>query len=363
MAGIFQNGIWTDGWDHYNTILQKWDAGLIGGINTTYGRFAGSQGVSISSNIAAQWIWKNLLTTLPTVIVGFAIRLLQVPNTTNLCLTLYDTVGAGQQIGLAIDPSGRLQFYSGGSGLLGGGSPGGVALGPNSGSVALHAGIWNYIEVKYTANISTGLAECRLNGNPTPIITFSGNTLGTSNAWTDRVVIGCNTTQNTYNYDDLYVLDMTGSAPLNTYLGDTRIATLLPNNDSATAGLNQFGTSPSRAAGSHYLNVNENPPDDDTSYNFDATVGHRESYRLSSLSVTGAIDCVNAWARFEKDDATARSVALTTRSNAIDVVGATINTPTSYIYANQVTVVDPNTSTAWTQAGINAAEVGLKVIS
>lgn len=360
MAGIFQNGIWTDGWDHYNSILQKWDSGSAAGIGTGFGRFSGSQGCWSGS---AQWIWKNLLVQLPTVIVGFAIQPQQIPNSTKLCLTLYDTAGAGQQLGLAIDPSGRLQFYSGGQGMLGGASPGGSTLGPNSGSVVLHVGVYYYIEVKYTANGSTGLAECRLNGNPTPVITYTGNTLGTGNAWTDRVSIGCNTTATSHYYDDFYVLDMTGAAPLNTYLGDTRIVTLLPNNDSATAGLNQFGTSPSRAAGSHYLNVNENPPDDDTTYNFDATVGHRESYRLGSLSVTGAIDCVNAWARFEKDDATARSVALTTRSNAVDVVGATINTPTSYIYSNQVTVVDPNTSAAWTQAGVNAAEVGLKVIS
>lgn len=362
MAGIFQNGVWSDGWDHYNSLLQKWDfdSGFGIAINTTNGRFAGSQGLSLGQlNIGAGYAWKNLLTTLSTVIIGFSIKLQLVPNSTNYCLTFYDSVANASQVSLAIDPQGRFQFYIGG-GITGGT---GTALGPNSGAVAVRGGVWYYLEVKYTASTTVGLAELRLNGNSSPIISFSGNTQSTTNAWTDRIVLGINTLNNSYNYDDLYILDTTGAAPLNTYLGDTRIVTVFPNADSATAGLNQFSTSPAQAAGSHYLNVDENPPDDNTSYNFDSVVNDRESYRHTAATVTGSIPFVNAWARFEKDDATTRQVAIVTRSNVTDVVGPTVNVPSSYVYANQVTVVDPNTAAAWTQAGVNAAEFGLKIIS
>jgi hypothetical protein len=109
--------------------------------------------------------------------------------------------------------------------------------------------------------------------------------------------------------------------------------------------------------------VKEIPADDDTSYNADATVNDRESYRTAGVSVTGAINWVNVWPRVRKDDAGSRSLAATARSNSVDAIGNTFSDPSSYGYFNEVFQNDPNTSAAWLQAGVNAAEFGLKVIS
>lgn len=358
--GIFRDGKFSCGFDFTTTPLHIFDTISPFGpsITNSVTRFGvGQSFLGSLQGVSGAWGAKALNVNLVTIITGFAFRLSQLPTTNQSIFSFFDTTANAGQLSLGVTPQGRLQFFA--NTWIGGGTP--STLGPDSGLIKLNPGVWYYLELKVKIDPTTGLVECRMNGNSSPIITFTGNTQSTANAYTNQLVLGGSSLQFTDWFDDWYVLDF--STGNQAYLGDTRIITVVPSSDSATAGLNQFGTTPSQSVGNHYLNVDEIPPDDDTSYNADATVNDRESYRTAGVSVTGAIDWVNVWARVRKDDAGARSVAATARSNSVDAVGNTFSDPSTYSYFNEVFQNDPNTSAAWLQAGVNAAEFGLKVIS
>lgn len=367
MAGIFQSGVWSCGFDFFTTVLDVLSAQSF--ITTTtaissgsarYAAGTGETSQGLLFNGAGNKIWADIAlgTNLATVITGFAYKG-TLPGSGYQAVVSFADAGT-YQVTLVIDANGQFSFMKG----VGFANTlnGTILAGPST--LAISTNIWNYIEVTLTTNNSTGVAEVRLNG--AVALTFSGNTRQSANNYSNAVYFGDNGVGQSI-YDDWYILDTTGSSPLNTYLGDIRIRTYMPSADSATGGLNQFTPTPSQSAGSHYLNVNEVPADGNTSYNADATATQRESYRTHGFN-GATINFVNNWAKFEKDDATSRSVAIVARNGTTDVVGSTISSPSSYAYSNQVVTTDPNTSAAWTASGYGTStlsnyEAGLEIIS
>ena len=362
MAGIFQNGVWSCGFDWTSNPGNIFTSFASGSISPAFARING-QGLQLTNGSNPQLAFG---TTLSSIIVGFAFYTNQLPSTgIELICSLADTIGNGGQVGLLLNASGQFQF-SRGAWL---GSSNGTQIGSLS-SVTISPSTWYYLEQKVTINGSSGSVELRVNGSASPIISNSGlNTQNTANAWVDSIRIGVPSFYSgvTSNFDDWIMLDTTGTAPLNTYLGDVRVRGRFPVADSATNGLNQFSTNPSQGTGLHYQNVNtfSNPG---TAYNFDANPNDRESYRVAGLPGISAIYFTNTWVNVEKDDSNSRSVAITSRSNGRDSIGVTINTPSSYTFFNKVDTVDPNTGAQWTPSGFGQsvasnAEFGLKVIS
>jgi hypothetical protein len=367
MAGIFQSGVWSCGFDFFTTVLDVFSGTSFITTTTTISsasaRFAAGTGETsqgILFNGSGNKIYAQVAygTNLQTAITGFAYRGTRPGSGYQAVVSLVD--GSTCQTGLVIDSAGRFSFMK--QTGLGNTLNGSVIAGPST--LAISTNVWNYIEFKLTVSSTVGYCEVRLNG--VTALTFTGNTQQTANAYTTNIYLGDNGIGNSL-YDDWYVLDTTGVSPLNTFLGDIRIRTYMPSADSATAGLNQFATSPSQSSGSHYLNVNEVPADGNTSYNSDATATERESYRTHGFN-GATINFVNNWAKFEKDDATSRSAAITARNGTTNVVGTTISSPSSYAYFNQVVTTDPNTSAAWTPSGYGTStlsnyEAGLEIIS
>lgn len=270
----------------------------------------------------------------------------------------YDSVAANVQVSLQLSTSGVLQLFRG------------ATLIATSSGPAFTSNNQYHIEVKVTIDGTTGVCEVRVNGDSSPVINFSGNTKNTANTFTDQVRLG--PTANTANYHNYYshivIYNTSGSAPTG-FIGMKRIYTLMPNADSATGGLNQFSTSPSQSAGSHFNNVKETPPDDDTSYNFDSTTNNRESYRVAGLPASVAnITVVNAFVRMKIDDAGPHTVDIVARNGSTDNAGSAQTLTGSYAYYNEPFHLDPNTSSAWTTSGFGTgtssnAEFGPKVAS
>lgn len=358
------------GFDFYTNASQIWQVLNSGGtISSSFARFpaitgATSQGIQTSHG---QVIYNLPFGSISTGVVGFAFQTNANTIVQDSICFFFDTVGNSTQLYLGLNTSLQLQFYAGHSNSFP--TLGEAAIGPPS-LVSLLPNTWYYIECKVTIAASGGGSiECRLNGT-TVISTTGVTTQIDGNANFNSMGFGQNSglaNAPTHLYDDVYIFDTTGPAPLNAYLGDTRINTFMPSADSATAGLNQFSTSPSQGTGSHFQNVKEVPPDDGTSFNFDGNPGDRESYRTPGL-VGAAPALINIWARFQKDDSNSRSVAITARNNNIDTIGTTVTVPSSYAYFNQPFPNDPNTGVAWTTTGygtgtLSNAEFGLKVIS
>lgn len=296
------------------------------------GRFGGS---------AAQFGATNNKPFSPStsLVIGLAWR---TSNTTSTSLDILNfSIGASAIVRLVWNSAQRLEVRNNVNTLL--------ATGPS----VLLVNTWYFLELKAVIATS-GSFEVRLNG-VTEIASTAANFGSTPvNAFAWTVPPGNS------QYDDIYVLDTTGSAPRNDYLGDIRVVTLFPSADGASS---QWTPNSGTA---HFSRVNEASgtfPDDDTSYVSDATVGDTDSYVFQDLpagaSAVHAVQ-VNMYAR--KDDAASRQIASVVRQAGTTYPGTSVAVPSSYSYLSQIYQQDP-TSTDWTVANVNADEFGVRVIA
>jgi hypothetical protein len=275
-----------------------------------------------------------------TWICGCSFKFGSLPASIMTFITFIDS--ATEQVSLRIDPAGHLVV-----------SRAGVTLATSV--ISLTAGIENYIEFKATINAATGSFEARVNNVSVIPATSGVNTRNTANSTADRVKFGCNVNMGACDADDFYICDGNGAAPNNNFLGDVRVDAGLPNGAGANTGLAPL-------SGINWQNVNENPSNDDTTYNSASVVGTKDTYAVADIvhnptSIFGVQ--VNMTAR--KDDAGARSIAAVTRSGGADTDGATQALTTTYNQYREVVALDPATGLPWTKTGYNAAEFGAKV--
>lgn len=225
-----------------------------------------------------------------------------------------------------------------------------------TGTTAVQTGGYVCIELQFTIHDTTGSYELQIDG----VTEFSGSGADTRNGgagtW-DRInYVGAVT--NT-RLDDLYVCDDSGSAPLNTFLGPVKIETLL-----AQAG-NGSNTGLTPSTGSdHGALVDDtlNSPDGDTTYNESASVGDKDTYNMSDMSLTGTVLAVVTVLYARKTDAAVRTVCPVIRHSGTDYDGSNIQPTTAYTWLEQVYGQNPGTSAAWASvAEVNAVEIGMKV--
>jgi hypothetical protein len=369
MAGIFKtNGVWTCGFDFFGTGSSQIQAGGVFDLvsapanlscDPTYARYSG-KGIRTSGVLG---VGRTLGVNLQSMIVGFAFWTAGLPAGSNTIgiLAFEDLTAGALQVGLGYNSQGQFQFYQ--SGVLVNFTQPSVPIGLPSAANLLTVNTYMYLEVMVTI-ASGGAGQLILNVNGTQAINFTGNTKQTANAWVSQVVIGENGTPTTpdHHFDDLYMLDLTAPAPLNTFCGPVRVQTDTPNADSANAGLNQWSfTTPQ---GTDFGNLANIPPNT-AQYDFDGNVGDRMSFRFPSL--TSLVYALNMWYSAEEDAAGTRSLVPIFRNNGNDQVGTSPgNLNSSYTYYNQAANLDPNTGNPWTsgpQGAVNACELGLKVAS
>lgn len=344
----------SDGFDAYTTITQRWDAtqGTLT-IGTGSARFAGSggitsQGVSCANN---SWFRKNLSSNQATLIMGVACKWNIMPVGVDGFMFFEDNTTT--QVSLAVAPSGAMQFYRG--------APTTNPIGPSSTTstgFTFTAGVWHYVEMKVTIDPSAGSVECHVDGSTVISATGSLNTRASTNSFANQIRVGeSQAGVNPILYDDLYCLDSTGGS-LNTFLGDRRIITAMP------AGAGSYTNFSHTGASTNWQSVNEIPPNDDTSYVSDSTVSDRDSYTIQTVTFNGNADFMNILGRVRKDDAGTHLVQLSTTngSGTHDLFGSNITVPSSYAYFNSVftTCADGSVLSA---TNINNSEIGIKILS
>ena len=288
---------------------------------------------------------KVLPSTYPSVVVGIGFRFepsdLFGGTTVNLPVFQLQTPTGGAIASVQTEGTGKLEVLNAAGSV--------VAVG----STFIAMSTWYFCELKLIIG-AAGTCELHLNGVPGEIAPTVSN-FGTANFGRFQVRQAQN--QPGCKYDDLYIQDLTGAAPNNDFLGDVTVETLLPTAD----GTHQAWTP--TPAGTHFSTVNNNPPDDDTSYVSDLTAGDLESYTVNPLAlVSGQVYGVvtNLYAR--KDDAAGRQLAPLIRTGGVDYVGNT--TPglgSTYLFFRQVFQSNP-AGGAWTIASVNGAEYGMKEI-
>ena len=221
-----------------------------------------------------------------------------------------------------------------------------------TGTTALSAAGWAYIEFKLVINGASGSIEVHLNG-VSEIGTTTGN-FGSTGVDSVNLTIGGVAIQT--DYDDMYACDTTGSAPNNTFLGDVRVTTEFPTSDGAHTAWTATG------GGSHYTQVSDATPDDDTTYVSDSTPNDIDTYGFGDIDGGATVYGVQVNLYARKDDAATRQVAPVIRQASTDYVGTTVTLTATYTYYSQVYNQDP-TSTNWTPGNVNSDEYGVKEIA
>lgn len=349
-----------EGFDHVSSVgllgAKGWTITLPGGGGTagiTTGR-TGGQALYLDTNSTGANIpgaSKSLPAAYTSVVIGFGVWVSARPNQTTefLCLR----AGSTLTIRLAQDVNGHIVVLnSGGSGFT---CPS-----------VLNLSTWYYVEVKAVIAGGSGTIELHLNG----ATELASSTLNMGSTGVDNVLMTCGSPPpgfgishiaGQYRFDDMYLLDAaSGSAPWNTFLGDVVVETLYPTSD---GGHTDWAPDSGSA---HFSRVNEHTsgtyPDGDTSYVADSTVGHRDSYGCSDLSVlAGTVFAVQSNLYARKDAAGGRQLAAVARVGGTDYDGASVVLGTSYAYLSEIRETNPATSAQWTIAGVNAAEFGVKV--
>lgn len=225
----------------------------------------------------------------------------------------------------------------------------------------IQQGRWHYIECYVLINDTTGAYTVKVNGTTvmsgTNVDTRDG---GTGTLDTIRISGGsgsADTIDGNVMIDDLYILDTTGGAPQNTFLGPIKIEGILPDGNGDT---NNFTAS----AGSNYQCVDENPPNDDTDYVSSGTSTHVDLYTHGNLSVVNGTIFGTQVNLSHKLDA-AGTLTIRAKAKHSTTVGdgtSTAVTNTTYQYLRHIFSVNPSTSAAWTPTEVNAAQFGVEVV-
>jgi hypothetical protein len=272
-----------------------------------------------------------------TVITGFAYKGVITGGATGL---VFFRDGSTVHVGLGVDAANRLFVFRATTGTV---------LG--TAASALLAGAWDYIEIKVFIHDTTGTIEVRVNG--TAVITLTNqDTRNAGTAQVTNVFLGSSGV-NSADICDWYIADTTGTAN-NDFLGDTRVLELYPN------GAGTY-TDFTPSAGSNYQAVDETAQDGDTTYVESSTVGHKDTYAYTDLATSPTIKGAMLLILAKKDDAGARSIALTCKSGATEDDGTTAALSTSYVYYSKIWETDPDTAAAWTAANLNSAEFGVEL--
>lgn len=151
--------------------------------------------------------------------------------------------------------------------------------------------------------------------------------------------------------------DTTGSKN-NAPFGDGRV-------DYLPAAGNGARTDYTPSAGANWENVDEREPDEDGTHNESLTVGNIDRYTIQPFPTPSSlVRSVSAIARVRSPDATARSSRITLLSGATNTNGPAFATSSTYDTDVFLPIEDdPNTGTDWTEAGVEAVEVGVEDLS
>lgn len=286
--------------------------------------------------VATRYCYKNIDDT-NTIVIGLAIKLGATPtlNTSYPFIRLYDTDASSVQLSFYFNSDFEIEVYRG---------LGGTLLGTSS---AVFSGTdeWKYIEIKAVINDSSGSVEVKSNESTVLNLT-SQDTQNTANAYLNRIYLyGVYTISSTY-YDDLYIDD-------SDFHGDVRVLSFNPDGDGTHSDFTP-------SAGSNYQCVDEGVANNDTDYVSSSTLNHKDTYTFTTGSIA-AVHGVQATHYVKKSDSGSRAITPICRSNGTDYSGNSKTLTTSYWSEYDIWETDPDDSSTWTQAKIEAAEFGLEV--
>ncbi len=298
----------------------------------------GRNGRSLEIHVSDDYIQSPHLTTNATCILGMAIKL-PVPSSTSAIFHLYE--GANLGINLRVTPAGYIECRRGTTVL-------GTSI------IGITFNNWFYIGLKVLTNNSIGTVDVKVNGVSYLALT-SQDTQPGSNAYHTAFRVGMiGASGSSTVYDDLYFLDGSGSVN-NDFLGNRQVIALDPDSD---GDLSDWAPS----AGNNYENVDDGGlVDNNATYNETSTDAHQDLYTFEDLSsditsVDGVqINTVLRVTTGSMDISHTIKTGTTTSQGTPETVTTTV-----FVTVVRVEEEDPDTLSAWTPSGVNAAQFGIK---
>jgi hypothetical protein len=301
------------------------------------GRFGG-QAARVGGQNQVLSIAKALPSSYATLICGFAIQQSSGSAGQDLFDIRASTTNACR---VTLDSNGRIAVKNSGGTTIA------------TGTTVLRTGVWHYIEIKAFQNGASGTIEVHLTG-VVEIASTVGN-IGSANF--DTVLM---TTGNgiIVFYDDVYVADTTGTWA-NDFLGDVKIATIMPSSDGAHT---QFTPSTGTAHWSLVDEISASPPNGDTDYVADGVAGDIDTYGYQDVDTAATIYAIQQTMYARKDDTLARQIANVIRQGGADTVKTARVLASTYDFYGEIYPSDP-ASAQWTPTNVNADEFGVKVVA
>ncbi len=240
----------------------------------------------------------------------------------------------------------QLRFILNGDGTLSVQTYGGPTLATSA--FAFSTGIKYHVQIKVVINGATGYVLVKVNGTNTIIDISDVDTQQTANAY----FTSFSPTFDGYLADFYYADDL---------LGELRADWCPANGNGNSSQL--LGSDADSV--DNYQQVDDAAPDGDATCVESSTVGQKDTYPHAGISHNPVtIFGVQTVLCVEKDDAGERTVCPVVRSGGADYDGAAVAPSAgSYAYFLEPKLVDPATSAAWLKAAVNAAEIGMKVVS
>ena len=339
--------LWIDGFEGY---------GAPGAINSSLVSARGYTGVSSSIYVVvgkmlgygfrnnyyyaspASMFITPALTTDSTLITGCAFLFSSAGNNT-ASINLYDNATLG--IGATLNPTAPSSLTV---------KLGGTTIATYS-SFTMRDNEWYYMELKVFCHPTSGTVEVRIDG--VTVISLTGiNTQAGANTYHNKVsLVGAQ-----YNYfDDFYICDGSGTT-VNNFQGVCKVIGLLPNADTGT-----IQWTPSTGT-THYNLVDSNPANA-TDYVYSSTQTNTDLYTYPDLIGDGTIIGLQLNTQAALSDGTSIILQTPIVSDGSTDLGADY-TLTSGTYADfkHISTTDPHTGSAWTINGLNAAQIGVKVM-
>lgn len=335
-----------EGFDAYNGV----SSATVGSLATTWsygsaptlvaGRFGGQAARTGTGSGGGNLLIRSI-TPLTQGTLGFAIKFTAMPSTSGyINMALTDANGDG--IGLYFLSTGAISLIS----TTNASTPGATYATTAGGIIVLNA--WHYVELEFTIANAGGILNLYVDGNLVSSGTY--DTLITSSTVSFLYLGPINSVgTGTYLIDDLYV---TNTA---TRLGEQRVETLYPSADTAqlqwtpSTGSNNYGTvDETLMSSTDFVSTN--------------VLNNYDLYDFTNLSSTAnTINAVTINALAQKDNVGTRTVAMPVKSGSTTSDGANNYLSLGYKLFNRVIETDPNTAAAWTVAGVNALQAGIKV--
>jgi hypothetical protein len=148
----------------------------------------------------------------------------------------------------------------------------------------------------------------------------------------------------------------TSGAVDNSWCGDGRVVAMFPSGNGDASQL----TGSDGNSTDNYALVDEVPSNNDTDYVEGSVVNERDLYQLSNVSLPVGTTVRRVLVESRSKDTVAEGglIALEVKTGGTEYVSADMALASSYAPVRAEWILNPNTGVAWTQADLDALQVG-----